>query len=182
MFFSIPLPILKRNHIAVTKEISRLDAETNSGLAAAGFKFDMGSHESGFLMKYLECGGGYYLDVGASQLIADRKIKLKQGCEIVEVLPNGIKFSDGTMLPAEEVVFATGYGNMRGTAEKILGAEAVKGVQDMWGVDVETMEIKGLYKKVGGKGLWFIGGNLAFTRWNSRGLALGIAADVNGLV
>jgi hypothetical protein len=55
-------------------------------------------------------------------------------------------------------------------------------VQDMWGVDVETMEIKGLYKKVGGKGLWFMGGNLAFTRWNSRGLALGIAADVNGLV
>jgi hypothetical protein len=178
---SFPLAILKRNQISVSKVIHQLDAEINTGLAAAGFKFDLGTYESGFLMKYLECGGGYYLDVGASRLIAERKIKLKQGSEPAEVLKDGVRFTDGEILPAEEIIFATGYGNMRGTAEKILGKDALEGVGDMWGIDLETAEIRGLYKKVGGKGLWFVGGNLAFTRWHSRGLALGIAADLMGL-
>lgn len=64
-------------------------------------------------MKYFQRGGGYYIDVGASQLIVDGKIKIKQGQEIAEISPNGIKFADGYELPADEIVFATGYKNMR---------------------------------------------------------------------
>ena len=74
-------------------------------------------------MKYFQRGGGYYIDVGASQLIADGKIKIKQGQEITEVKPNGLLFADGSELPADEIVFATGYQNMRGTARKIFGDE-----------------------------------------------------------
>ena len=74
-------------------------------------------------MKYFQRGGGYYIDVGASQLIADGKIKVKQGQEITEVNPHGLLFADGTELPADEIVFATGYENMRGTARKIFGNE-----------------------------------------------------------
>lgn len=74
-------------------------------------------------MKYFQRGGGYYIDVGASQLIIDGKIKIKQGQEIDEVKPHGLLFADGTELPADEIIFATGYENMRGTASKIFGKE-----------------------------------------------------------
>ena len=74
-------------------------------------------------MKYFQRGGGYYIDVGASQLIIDGKIKIKQGQEIEEVKPHGLLFADGTELPADEIIFATGYENMRGTAGKIFGEE-----------------------------------------------------------
>ena len=74
-------------------------------------------------MKYFQRGGGYYIDVGASQLIIDGKIKMKQGQEIAEVKPHGLLFADGSELEADEIVFATGYQNMRGTARKIFGDE-----------------------------------------------------------
>lgn len=71
-------------------------------------------------MKYFQRSGGYYIDVGASQLIIDGKIKIKQGQEIAEILPHGIRFGDGSELEADEIVFATGYKNMRTQARHIL--------------------------------------------------------------
>ena len=49
------------------------------------------------------------IDVGASQLIADGKIKLKSGYDIECFTKTGVKLKDGTELPADVVVFATGY-------------------------------------------------------------------------
>ena len=43
---------------------------------------DFGADGSGLFMKYLRRGSGYYIDVGASQLIIDGKIKLKSGVEV----------------------------------------------------------------------------------------------------
>lgn len=76
--------------------------------------------------------GGYYIDVGASQLIIDGKIKVKQGVEITAVKPHGLLFADGTELPADEIIFATGYENMRGTARKIFGDELAESVKVSW--------------------------------------------------
>ena len=80
-------------------------------------------------MKYFQRGGGYYIDVGASQLIIDGKIKIKQGQEIKEVKPHGLLFADGTELAADEIIFATGYENMRGSARKIFGEELAERVK-----------------------------------------------------
>ena len=74
---------------------------------------DNGPDDAGFFMKYFQRGGGYYIDVGASQLIIDGKIKVKQGQEIDAVEEHGLLFADGTRLDADEIVFATGYDNMR---------------------------------------------------------------------
>ncbi len=41
---------------------------------------------SGLFMKYLRRGSGYYIDIGASQLIIDGKIKLKAG-QVEEIVP-----------------------------------------------------------------------------------------------
>ena len=42
-------------------------------------------------MKYLRRGSGYYIDVGASDLIADGKIKLKSGADVAEITEKGVR-------------------------------------------------------------------------------------------
>ncbi|KAL9036452.1 MAG: hypothetical protein Q9180_004293, partial [Flavoplaca navasiana] len=137
MFMSIPNAMLKRMHQDATAEISRRDEKILEGLEKAGFKLDNGPDDAGFFMKYFQRGGGYYIDVGCSQLIIDGKIKIKQGQEIEEVKPHGLLFKDGEVLEADEVIFATGYENMRGTARKIFGDDLAERVKDVWGFDQE---------------------------------------------
>jgi hypothetical protein len=112
-FMSIPNAIMKRVHVDATKEVAKRDADLLAGLTKAGFKLDTGPDDSGFFMKYFQRGGGYYIDVGCSQLIVDGKIKVKQGQKITSVNPHSISFADGSELEADEIVFATGYSNMR---------------------------------------------------------------------
>jgi len=88
-FHSIPNAVLKGVHVAVTAAQNAHDAKTLDGLTKAGFKLDQGPDDAGLFMKYFQRGGGYYIDVGASQLIIDGKIKIKQGQEIAEILPLG---------------------------------------------------------------------------------------------
>ena len=59
--------------------IRERDKDFYDRLAAAGFRLDFGDDDSGLFMKYLRRGSGYYIDVGASDLIADGSIKLRQG-------------------------------------------------------------------------------------------------------
>lgn len=131
-------------------------------------------------MKYLSRGGGYYLDVGASQLIADGKIKIKQGQEIEKITAHGVVFEDGQELRADEIVFATGYGNMRETMGTIFGDEESEKVGDVWGFDHEG-EVRGMWRPSGHKGFWFMGGNLALSRFHSRCLALQLLAREKGI-
>ena len=181
LFMSIPNPMLKRMHVDATKEIRRRDADLISGLEKAGFKIDNGPDESGFFMKYFQRGGGYYIDVGCSQLIIDGKIKVKQGVEIAEVKPHGLLFEDGTELEADEIVFATGYQNMRSTARKIFGDQVADRVKDVWGFDEEG-ELRTMWRRTGHPGFWFFGGNLALCRYYSRMLALQIKAMEEGIM
>lgn len=181
LFMSIPNPMLKRMHVDATKEIRRRDADLISGLEKAGFKIDNGPDESGFFMKYFQRGGGYYIDVGCSQLIIDGKIKVKQGTEIAEVKPHGLLFEDGTELEADEIVFATGYQNMRSTARKIFGDQVADRVKDVWGFDEEG-ELRTMWRRTGHPGFWFFGGNLALCRYYSRMLALQIKAMEEGIM
>ena len=181
IFMSIPNAMLKRLHFDATKEIKKRDAELHAGLEKAGFKLDDGPDESGFFMKYFQRGGGYYIDVGASQLIIDGKIKVKQGQEITEVKPHGLLFTDGTYLEADEIVFATGYENMRGTARKIFGDEIADQLNEVWGFDNEG-ELRTMWRKTGHPGFWFFGGNLALCRYFSRMLALQIKAMEEGIM
>ena len=181
IFMSIPNAMLKRLHVDATKEIKKRDAELLAGLEKAGFKLDDGPDEAGFFMKYFQRGGGYYIDVGASQLIIDGKIKVKQGQEITEVNPHGLLFTDGTVLEADEIVFATGYQNMRGTARKIFGDEIADQLNAVWGFDNEG-ELRTMWRKTGHPGFWFFGGNLALCRYFSRMLALQIKAMEEGIM
>ena len=180
-FISVPSPVLKRLHQDAMKEIYRRDKDTIQGLERAGFHVDQGPDESGFFMKYFQRGGGYYIDVGCSQLIIDGKIKIKQGQEISEVKAHSLAFKDGTELPADEIIFATGYENMRGTARKIFGNVLAERVRDVWGFDDEG-EMRTIWRRSGHPGFWFFGGNLALCRYFSRMLALQIKAMEEGIM
>lgn len=180
IFMGIPNPVIKLLHKDTTTEICKRDAKLLAGLAAAGFKTDKGPDDSGFFMKYVQRGGGYYIDVGCSQLIADGKIKIIQGTEISEVKDHSIKFADGRDAEADEIIFATGYQNMRGTAEKIFGAETADRLDDVWGLDEEG-ELRTIWRRTRHPGFWFMGGNLALARYYSRLLALQIKALEVGL-
>ena len=126
---AIPNPVSKRMKIDSTAETNRRDAPLLNGLQAAGFALDNGPDCAGLYMKYIHRGGGYYIDVGTSQLIADRKIKIKQGQEIERINAHGLTFKDGSELEADEIVLATGYQNMRETARKIFGDQLADSVK-----------------------------------------------------
>lgn len=177
---TMPMEIFKLLQCGVVQVVKAHDTETLRGLEKAGFKVDMGPDDAGLMIKYLQRGGGYCIDVGASQLIIDGKIKVKQGQEITEVLPNGLKFADGSELAADEIVFATGYKNMRERAKEILGDEVGDRAGSAWGFDAEG-EMRNMWRRNGQPGLWFVGGNLNLCRYYSRLIALQIKAVEVGL-
>ena len=178
---SLPPPVAKRIHQSATVETTRRDTPLLKGLLAAGFALDNGPDCSGLWMKYLHRGGGYYIDVGASEMIAAGKIAIKQGQEITRVEAHGLVFTDGTRLAADEIVFATGYGNMRNAARKLFGEQVADRVQDVWGLDEEG-ETRGIWRRTGHPGFWFFGGNLALCRYYSRLMALQIKALEAGIM
>lgn len=178
--WSLPSELFKAQQIKCTKVQHEHDKKILDGLNAVGFKTDSGPMDSGLLMKYFQRGGGYYIDVGASQLIIDGKIKVKQGQEITQILPHGIEFADGSKLDADEIVFATGYQNMSTQARVIFGGEVADRVSDVWGFNEEG-EFRTMWQKSGHPGLWFMGGNLAISRYFSRILALQIKGIEEGL-
>ena len=126
---SVPNPVAKTLQTAATEEILKRDTDLITGLRAAGFAVDSGIDSSGLFIKYLSRGGGCYIDVGASKLIVEGKVKIKQGYGVKAVNAHSVLLEDGSELEADEIVFATGYQNMKETARKIFGDEVADRVR-----------------------------------------------------
>lgn len=178
--WGLPMELFKAQQKRVCELQNKYDAELHEGLTRVGFKLDRGIDDTGYMVKYLQRGGGYYVDVGASQLVADGKIKLKHGGEISEILPHEILFSDGTRLAADEIIFATGFQNMRTQTRVIFGDQVADHVQDVWGFDQEG-EIRTIWRRTGQPGFWYMGTNFAYCRYFSRIVALQIKAIQEGI-
>ena len=178
--WGLPMELFKAQQIKVCEIQNKHDAELLEGLARVGFSTDRGVDNSGYMMKYLHRGGGYYVDVGASQLVVDGKIKLKQGAEIAEMFPNEITYSDGTRATADEIVFATGFQNMRTQTRVIFGDNVADRVEGVWGFDKEG-EVRTMWRRTGQPGFWYMGTNFAYCRYFSRVVALQIKAIQEGI-
>ncbi|KAF4978552.1 hypothetical protein FZEAL_5085 [Fusarium zealandicum] len=176
----LPTPVLKAIQVTICEKQAECDKATLDGLEKAGFKVDRGPDGAGLFMKYFQRGGGYYIDVGASKLIVEGKIKVKHGLEIDEVLPRGLRFADGSELEADEIIFATGYQNMRTETRALFGDDVADKVGDVWGFNSEG-EMRIMWQKSGHPGFWFHGGNLAICRYFSKLLALQIKGQEEGL-
>ena len=188
IFASLPYRILHEFQIPVYQKIAEVDAEFYKGLEKAGFKLDWGADGSGLFMKYLRRGSGYYIDVGASQLIIDGKIKLAHG-QVVEVVEDGVILDDGTKLEADLIVYATGYGSMNGWVADIIDQETADKVGKVWGLGSDTPkdpgpwegEQRNMWKPTQVENLWFHGGNLHQSRHYSQFLSLQLKARMEGI-
>ncbi len=189
IFASIPYRILAEFQKPVYDTIRKEDAEFYAGLEKAGFMLDWGEDDSGLFMKYLRRGSGYYIDVGASQLIIDGKIKLKSGSDVDHLTETGLVLKDGAELPADLVVYATGYGSMNGWAADLVSEEVADRVGKCWGLGSATTkdpgpwegEQRNMWKPTHQEGLWFHGGNLHQSRHYSQFLALQLKARQVGI-
>ena len=178
---SVPFPLLTEFHKTLTKRFKELDQELLSALERVGFLLDDGEDGSGFYLKYLRYGGGYYLNVGASDLIAAGDIALKTGVGVAHLTQDSAVFTDGSSMPVDRVVLATGYQNMQESIRALLGDEVADRVGPAWGFD-EGGELRNMWKRTGQEGFWLMGGSFAQCRIYSRYLALQIKAVEEGLL
>jgi len=176
-----PYPVLQRAYQLSTAEMRQVDAKLLDGLKKRGFKLTFGEDDTGFQMMYLRRGGGYYFNVGCSDMIVDGRVKLLQYDAIDRFEAGGARLKDGSLLPAELVVVATGYRNQQETARAWLGDAVADRIGPVWGFDAGG-ELANMWKRTPQPGLWFTAGSLAQCRIYSRYLALQIKALEDGLV
>src|SRR6478735_1397426 len=189
IFASLPYKALPPLQVPVYQQMKERDAEFYSRLEKAGFQLDFGDDESGLFMKYLRRGSGYYIDVGASELVANGSIKLKNGAIVKKLTEHSVILSDRTELPADLVVYATGYGSMNGWAADLISREVADKVGKVWGLGSNTTkdpgpwegEQRNMWKPTQQEGLWFHGGNLHQSRHYSQFLSLQLKARMEGI-
>ncbi|MFN8584798.1 MAG: NAD(P)/FAD-dependent oxidoreductase [Dehalococcoidia bacterium] len=186
---SMPYALAAAPAIENTKRLRAAEADFYARLEAAGFLLDWGEDESGIGMKYARRGSGYYIDVGGSDLVIRGEVKLRTHVGIERLNQRSVTLTDHTELPADLVVYATGYGSMNGWAAKLISQEVADRVGKVWGLGSGTAydpgpwegELRNMWKPTQQPGLWFHGGNLAQSRLYSKYLALQLKARFEGL-
>ncbi len=179
--FSAPPPLVVRSYQAVTRRMRDLDAELIEGLRAIGFKHDFGEDETGHQLKYLRRGGGYNLDAGSSALMIRGEIGLLQYDRIERFVAEGALLRDGTTVPADLIVLATGYHGQSELVRRTLGAEMLERIGPIWGIGADG-ELNNIVRRTPQPGLWFMAGSLPQCRIKSKYLALQIKAVELGLL
>lgn len=165
-----PFPLVRRSHRAFTRQAREIDAPLLDRLEARGFRLDFGEDGTGWQFKYLTRGGGYYFNVGCSDLVAEGKVGLRQWDEIDRFEADGARLRDGTALPADLVVLATGYRPQEELVERLFGPEVRHRVGPVWGFG-DGIELRNMFRRTPQPGLWFIAGSLAQCRIFSKYLA-----------
>jgi putative flavoprotein involved in K+ transport len=188
IFASLPYKVLPVVMKPQADAMKKRDKAFYARLSKAGFELDFGADETGLFLKYLRRGSGYYIDVGASELVADGKIKLARG-QVERLTRDSVVLDTGEQLPADLVVYATGYGSMNGWAAQLISQEVAGKVGKCWGLGSDTAkdpgpwegELRNMWKPTRQQGLWFHGGNLHQSRHYSQFLALQLKARQEGL-
>jgi hypothetical protein len=178
---SMPLPLLRKTHILLTERAKNMDRELLDGLMRVGFKLDFGEDGTGWQFKYLTRGGGYYFNVGCSDLIVEGEIGLVQFSDIAGFDAEGARMRTGDTLAADLIVLATGYKGQDYLVRKLFGDDVAARVGPIWGFGNEQ-ELRNMFTRTAQPGLWFIAGSLAQCRIYSKYLALQIKACEVGLL
>jgi putative flavoprotein involved in K+ transport len=177
---SMPLALARRSHQLVTERAKALDRELLEGLERVGFKLDFGEDGTGWQFKYLTRGGGYYFNVGCSDLLVAGKIRLAQFADIDRFTADGARLRSGETMPADLIVLATGYKGQEQLVARLFGEETAERVGPIWGFGPEQ-ELRNMFMRTPQPGLWFIAGSLAQCRIYSKYMALQIKAQEAGL-
>jgi putative flavoprotein involved in K+ transport len=178
---SMPLKLARKSHALTAEKSKALDQELLDGLERAGFKIDFGEDNTGWQFKYLTRGGGYYFNVGCSDLIVKGDIAIRQFADLDTFTAAGARMKSGEIIPADLVILATGYKRQEELVRKLFGETIEKRVGTIWGFGDEQ-ELRNMYTRTGQPGLWLIAGGLAQCRIGSKHLALQIKAIEEGLL
>ena len=178
---SMPLRLARKSHQMITEQSKAFDKELLDGLKAVGFKLDYGEDDTGWQFKYLTRGGGYYFNVGCSDLVARREIALRQFADIDAFVSEGARMKNGDVLAADLIMLATGYKPQEVLVKQLFGEEIATRAGPIWGFG-DGQELRNMYTRTGQDGLWFIAGSLAQCRINSKYLALQIKAIEEGIL
>jgi cation diffusion facilitator CzcD-associated flavoprotein CzcO len=176
-----PLALGKHTHKLLTEQARQIDKPLLDGLERIGFRLDFGEDGTGWQFKYLTRGGGYYFNVGCSDLLVEGKIRLQQFADIDRFAAEGAHLRSGEKLPADLIVLATGYKGQEALVAKLFGDAVAKRVGPIWGFGPEQ-ELRNMFMRTPQPGLWFIAGSLAQCRIYSKYLALQIKALEAGVV
>jgi putative flavoprotein involved in K+ transport len=172
---------MKQAHKLLTDRTRELDAALLAGLERIGFRLDFGEDGTGWPLKYRSRGGGYYFNVGASDLMVRGEIGLIQYHDIDSFTAAGVRMKDGRELPAELAVLATGYKGPDAMLTGLFGPDVAAGVGQVWGFDHARQELATLWMRTPQRGLWFTGGSFSQCRMYSRYVALQIKAAELGI-
>ena len=178
---SMPLVLARRTHQMLTAQSKTLDQTLLDGLTRIGFELDFGEDGTGWQFKYLTRGGGYYFNVGCSDLLVEGAVKLRQFTDIEAFVGQGVRLKNGETIEADLIVLATGYRGQEHLVRKLFGDDVADHVGPIWGFG-EAQELRNMYTRTAQPGLWFIAGSLAQCRINSKFLALQIKAIEQGLL
>ena len=179
---STPLDVLKKTHQLLTQKTKEIDKPLLDKLEEVGFRLEYGEENTGWQFKYLTRGGGYYFNVGASDLIANGKIKVIQFSDISNFNPSGIEMKSGENFEIDLMVTATGYKGQEYVVEKFFGKSVVEKIGPIWGFDNNRQELRNMWMQTKQPGLWFHAGSLAQCRIFSKFLALQIKAIKEGIL
>ncbi|MGI9355318.1 MAG: flavin-containing monooxygenase [Rhizobiaceae bacterium] len=186
---SVPYRMIPEVQKPIYEQIAKADADLYQKLTDAGFLWDFGEDNTGLMAKAMRTAAGYYIDVGASSLIADGRIAIKSGADIEAVIENGLAMCDGTTVDADVIIHATGYKSLDDTIARLISPEVSERVGKFWGYGSGVSgdpgpyegELRNMWKPTAQEALWFHGGNLALSRQFSKYLALQLKARFEGM-
>jgi hypothetical protein len=161
--------------------MKQIDKDLLAGLEKVGFKLDFGDDDTGHQMKFRRRHGGYYLDCGCSELIANGEVGLIQDETTDHYVEGGLLMKDGTIEEADLIVTATGYQSQETVVREMLGDKVADKVGQIWGI-APNGEIANMFVATPQQGLWFSGGGFAHCRIYSHYIAMGIKVREMGLL
>jgi putative flavoprotein involved in K+ transport len=140
---------------------------------------DDGDNDTGWLMKFYARGGGYYFNVGCSDVIVEGGISILATQDVDGFVPTGVKLKSGEIQPLDFVVFATAYENRQEENRQFFGDAIAESVGPIGGFD-ERNEVRNAFSATAQPGLWFMFGGILAARQYSPLVALQIATALDG--
>ena len=181
MAAAVPYHLLARLHGPLSRSMQETDKKLLDGLRNVGFLLDNGEDDTGYFLKLLRYQAGYYLNIGASDLIVEGRIKLKAGVSIERLTEKQAVFTDGDALDVDILVLATGYEPLQEQVRALFGSDIADRVGAIWGIG-EDGELRNVYAPTKQDNFYVLGGGFPAARYYSQFTALHIKADLEGLL
>jgi putative flavoprotein involved in K+ transport len=135
-----------------TNKMKENDAELIARVEASGYKFDYGYDGTGLFAKSATEGGGFYIDVGCAELLARGDVQVRYAN--VERLESDavVVFNKDTRqeerLPADVIIYATGFDTMESHVKEICGTDVATRVGTVSNRNQKEEEYKSLCRKL----------------------------------